>query len=154
MRLGDEGLAVLEWAYSALCGAVSVRDALGVYLGTPLEQDAVEGYVWTDVAPDGVDPVVVLSAGEGTDVPVVGPHPRLFTGVPLNVRAVGRVENYDALAPLSRAIYTTLVGNHNAPVSAGGRVLTCTRSGPIQYPEDAGSIQYRHLGHLLTVTTQ
>ena len=154
MRVGDETLAVQEWAYTALCASVSVREALGQYLGTPVAPEAVQGHVWPDVAPPGVDPVIVLSPGEGLDVPVIGPYDRLFSAIPLNVRAVGQTEAYDLLGPIARAIYRTLHGSHNAPVSADGMVLTCMRQGPIQYPEESGSIQYRHLGHQFQVNVQ
>lgn len=147
MRYGDEGVQAMEWAYGLLTGSQALADALGV----PLE--TLGDRVWPDPAPAGTPaPFVVYSAGEGLDVPAMGPQPRIFTAVPMTVKAIDQSRSYDALAPVARAIFTALVARVGDDVSEGGTILTATRTGTVQYPELAEGVEYRHLGHLLSVT--
>lgn len=146
MRYGDEGVQAMEWAYARLTGSQEVADALGV----PLE--GVSDRVWPDPAPAGTEaPFIVYSAGEAQDTQAMGPFARIHSTVPLNVKGVDQSRTYDDLAPVARAIYAALVGRVGDDVSAGGTMLSARRIAGIQYPELGDGIEYRHLGHLLSV---
>jgi hypothetical protein len=146
MRLGDEGVQAMEWAYGRLTQSQELADALGVALVDLPDR------VWPDPAPGGTPvPFVVYSASETLDRNLLGPTYRSHTTVPLNVKGVDQSRDYTALAPVARAIYGALVARLNDPVADGGVILTATREGGIQYPETGDGIEYRHLGHLLSV---
>jgi hypothetical protein len=146
MRLGDEGVQAMEWAYGLLSASQPLADALGVSL------EALPDRVWPDPAPgDTVAPFVVFSPAESLDHQALGPRARIYTTVPLIVKGLDEARNYDRLAPVARAIYATLVARENDPVSEGGTILTAQRTAGIQYPERADGIEYRHLGHMLSV---
>ena len=143
MRHGDEGVQALEAVYGALVSCQPLADALEV----PLE--GLADLVWPDPAPGDVEGrvLVVYSLSEdGTDVLALGPVPRLMTTVPVLVKVVAESRSYSDCAPAARAIYDALHGRTNVEVADGGVVLTCRRVGTIQYPEQAGGIDYRHLG--------
>lgn len=145
-RHGDEQAQVLEWAYTTLSQDQALADALGVPLAD------LEARVWPDVAPSGTGtPWVVYSAGEGVDRLALGPEPRLGTVVPLNVRIVSQSEDPGVASAAARRVYALLHGARNVPVSDGGTILTARRVGVLNYPEDAGGIQYRHTGGLWSV---
>lgn len=136
----------MEWAYGLLTQSQALADALGVPLADLPDR------VWPDPAPGGTPtPFVVFSASESLDRPALGPAPRIHTTVPMIVKGLDRARHYDGLAPVARAIYAALVARLNDPVSDGGMILTATREGGIQYPEQAQGVEYRHLGHLLSV---
>lgn len=146
MRFGDEGVQAMEWAYGRLTQSQDLADALGVALAD------LPGRVWPDPAPaDTQTPFVVYSASESLDTQAMGPFARIHTTVPLTVKGVDQSRNYDALAPVARAIYAALVGRVGDPVDAGGTILTASRTGGLQYPERGDGIEYRHLGHLLSI---
>jgi hypothetical protein len=149
MRHGDEGVQVLEALYALLTGSQDLADALGV----PLE--ALGQRVWAGVAPEGTpSPWVVYDVTEANDVVALGSQPRLLSAVPATAKVIGQTANYDALAPAARALSAALHGRLNVAVTGGGVVLTITRTGTIQYPEVVQGIQYRHLGHRLSVNVQ
>lgn len=147
MRYGDEGVQALEWAYGRLSGSQALADALSVAVG------ALPGHLWNDgdAPSDAPDLIVVLAASDPLDAGLLGDAPRLWSRVPLTVRGVFRGTDYGALAPVSRAIYGELHGRRNDPIPGGGTMLTCLRTSSVQYPEDAGGIQYRHLGQRFQV---
>lgn len=146
MRHGDEGLQVMEWLYGRLTGSQELADALGV----PLE--GLDARVWPDPAPAGTPaPFVVYSAGESLDTQAMGPFHRIHTTVPATVKGLDKARDYGRLGPVARAVYAALVGRVGDPVPDGGTVLSCRREGGVMYPETAQGIDYRHLGHLLSV---
>lgn len=151
-RQGDEGVQALEWAYTLLTGDAALAAALTTAHGVVVEVADLPQYVWEGVAPVGApEPFLVLSVSEALDHPAVGAVPRLFTSVPLNAKVTGQGPSYDRLAPIARAAYAALIGRTNDPLSDGGQAITAYRTGSIQYPEQAEGIEYRHLGHMLTV---
>jgi hypothetical protein len=141
VRHGDEQVQVLEWVYARL----STDEVLADLAGVPVE--GLPDRVHPDVAPSGTPaPWLVYSAAEGVDAAYLGAHPRAMTTVPLNVRWITEGSDPGAGAAAARRIYALLQGNHNTPVSDGGLILTVRRSTVLNYPEDAGGIQYRHTG--------
>lgn len=146
MRFGDEGVQAMEWVYGRLTSSQEVADALGVPLA------AVGDRVWPDPAPGGTPtPFIVYSASEALDTPAFGPAPRIHTTVPLTVKGIDQARGYDALAPVARAIYAALVSRVGDELTEGGTMLTASRVGTVQYPERGDGIEYRHLGHLLSI---
>lgn len=146
MRFGDEGVQAMEWVYATLTASQELADALGV----PLE--GLGDRVWPDPAPSGTPtPFVVYSASEALDVPAFGPAPRIHSTVPLTVKGIDQARGYDALAPVARALYAALVSRVGDGLADGGTMLTASRVGTVQYPEVGDGIEYRHLGHLLSV---
>lgn len=142
----------MEWAYATLTTLQPLADALTAFLGAPVALADLPAHVWPEVAPGSApDPVVVFSVADPLDRRAVGPEDRIFSSVPLDVRVTAQDSAYDALAPIARVIYDALHGVTNVPVGSGGVVLTAYRTGGIQYPELAGGIQYRHLGHRFQV---
>lgn len=146
MRHGDEAAQVAEWLYGTLTGSQALADALGVPLaGLPAR-------VWPEVAPsDAPEPLVVFSTSEALDRNAVGPHPRIMTTVPVNVRIVDRDQGPGTSSAAARVLYVLLTGNLNVPLSEGGTILTSQRSSVLNYAEDAGGIHYRHTGGLYDV---
>lgn len=144
MRHGDEQAQVLEWLY----GVLSTDPVLAQEAGVPVGD--LPDRVWPEVAPaDTSPPWLVYSTEEALDREALGPHPRLSTVVPLNVRWITRSADPGSGAAAARRLYALLVGNHNVPVAGGGLILTCRRTSALNYGEDAGGVQYRHQGHLL-----
>lgn len=143
MRHGDEQAQVMEWLYARLRSDAPLADAIGV----PLVD--LDDRVWPDAAPDGTrDAWVVYSATEGRDRNALGAHARLGSIVPVNVRVVTTGHDPGRGAAANRRLYALLQGNHNTPVSDGGVILTCRRTSPLSYPENAGGIDYYHTGGL------
>lgn len=146
MRLGDEGVQAMEWLYATITGSQDVADSLGVAL------EALPDRVWPDPAPGGtVAPFIVFSVSESLDALAVGPQPRIFTTVPAIVKVLDEARDYSGAAPVARALYAALVAQPPTPLAEGGHMLSATRTGGVQYPEQADGIEYRHLGHLLSV---
>lgn len=143
---GLETLAVHEWVWTTLSRSQVLADALGVPLGL------LERQVWADVAPaDATGILVVYSTADGEDTNQVGDGPAILAQVPLSVRAIVEGSDYGVLAPAARAITRLLHGSHNA-VHQEHVILTCQRQGGVQYPEQAGGVEFRHLGGTFTVT--
>jgi hypothetical protein len=116
----------------------------------PLE--GLSARVWPDPAPGGTEvPFVVYSASEAVDTPAFGPAPRIHSTVPLTVKGIDQARGYDRLAPVARAIYSALVSRVGDAVDGGGTMLSARRVGTVQYPEQGEGVEYRHLGHLLSV---
>lgn len=148
-RRGDEGVQVMEWAYGVLTTSQALADALDVTLAE------LPSRVWPDVAPEGTaGPWVVYNVTEPVDTLGIGPAPRLMSGVSLTVQVVDQARSYDALTDAARALYDVLHGALNQAVPGGGVVLTARRTNGVQYPEQTAGIEYRHLGHTLTVEVQ
>lgn len=146
MRVGDEQVQALEWAYAALASDAPLAASLG--LSVAQLADAV----WADVAPTTTEgTVVVLSTSDAADTNALDQGPRLMSRVPLVVRVIGPGQAYDPLAAPARAVYDRLHGALNEPIGQGGMILTCTRTGSVAYGENAGGTQYRHLGHTFQV---
>jgi hypothetical protein len=146
MRMGDETVQALEWAYGRLTLDQGLADALGIPLAS------VDDRVWPDVAPgDTKGPWVTIAAAVATDRAAVGPADRLSTVVTLDVKAVTAARTYTTLAPVARAIYDALHARTNDALAHGGWMLHAKRTGGIQYPERADGIDYRHLGHTFQV---
>lgn len=142
MRHGDEQAQVAEWVYGLLSTDPVLAELAGV---TP---EDFHTRVWPDVAKSGTPaPWLVYAVGEALDRVVLGPHPRVSTGVPLTVRWVEQSDDPGAGADANRRLYALLHrGDLNAPVSGGGTILSCRRTIALSYGEDAGGIQYRHVG--------
>lgn len=146
MRMGDELLQALEWAYGRLTADQALADALGVDLAALADQ------VWPDVAPAETSGTwVVITASTSLDHAGIGPTHRIYNGVGLDVKAVTEARDYDRLAAPARAIYDALDGRTNDPIAGGGLMLHAQRTGAIQYPETTDGIEYRHAGHTFTV---
>lgn len=135
-----------EWLYALLTGDAGLADAMGV---SPSD---LPGRVWPDVAPQGTPSGwLVYTPSEALDRQALGPHARLSTIVPVNVRYVAQSEDPGVGSPVARRLYALLHGTHNTPVAEGGIILTARRTGVLNYAEDAGGIQYRHTGGLYDV---
>lgn len=146
MRHGDEQAQVAEWLYGVLTGDALLADAMGVPLAD------LSARVWPEVAPPGTSaPWLVFSVAEALDRRALGPHARISTMVPVNLRHVAQSDDPGAGSAVARRLYALLHGNHNAPVSEGGTILTAQRVGVLNYAEDAGGILYRHTGGLYDV---
>lgn len=146
MRMGDEGLQAMEWAYGRLSADQALADAIGVELARLPDQ------VWPDVAPaDAVGVVVVYNVVDYQDQAALGDADRLGTIVVLDVKATIQGRSYTPLGAVARAIYDALHGRTNDPLTDGGMVLFAKRTGGLQYPEQAEGIHYRHLGHTFQV---
>lgn len=146
MRHGDEQAQALEWAY----GVLSTDQELADLLGVPLT--GLPDRVWAETAPSGTPaPWVVVSASQGLDRLGLGTVPRLGSVVPLNVRSVWQTRDPGAGAAVARRLYALLHGATNVPLADGGTILTVRRTTSLDYPEDAGGIQYRHTGGLYQV---
>lgn len=142
MRMGDEALQALEWAYGRLSGDQALADAMGVQL------ESLPGQLWPDVAPAETTGVwITYTVVDYQDQAAMGDADRLGSIVRLDVKATTQGRSYDALGPVARAVYQALHGRTNDPLTDGGMVLFAKRSGGIQYPEQAEGIHYRHLGH-------
>ena len=150
MRHGDEAVQVLEAVYAILSASQPLADALGVPLADLPDR------VWPDVAPDATAaPFVVFAIQpDSTDHLALGDQPRIFTTAMVDAKVIGQTRDYGSLAPAARALYEALHGRTNVEVADGGVVLTMRRTGGIQYPEQAGGIEYRHLGHTLQAEVQ
>ena len=145
-RHGDEQVQALEFAYTTMAASQALADALGTTLA------ALPYQLWPDVAPaDTAGLFVVYAVTDTTDRNAIGSGPRIYSGVPLSVRVTGATRSYDDLAPAARVLYDLFHGARNVPLTGGGMVLTCTRTGAVQYPEQSEGIEYRHLGHQLQV---
>lgn len=146
-RSGDEPQQVREWLYPRL----STDAALALAVGVPL--DDLPDHIWPEQAPADVERrwIVYDAQQAALVVQPVGPWDRIMVPVPLNVRCVARADDTAWAYAAARRIHALLQGNHNAPVSDGGLILTGQRESVLDYPEDAGGIRYRHVGGIYTV---
>jgi len=150
MRFGDEALGVAEWVVGTITADAEIQALLGVTTAL-----AAAARTWDSVAPEGTPfPFIIFQIGDGTDWNPVGLGDRLMVTFPVTVRATDKAESYAATAPIARRLYALLTGNHNAPVSQGGLILTGRRATAIQYPEQVNGIEYRHIGGLFSIITQ
>lgn len=148
MRHGDETVQAMEWAYQQILALPGLSDALGV------APTALESRVWSDVAPAGTEsPWVVYSVTDSEDANALGGQARIFSAVPMDLKVVGETRDWQRIAAAARALYG-LHGQTNVTIGNGGTILTVQRTGAIQYPEQAGGIEYRHLGHQFRVEVQ
>lgn len=146
MRHGDEQAQVMEWLYTTLSTDPDLAELAGVDVADLPDK------TWPNVAPADVQPPYqVYSTEEALDMPAMGPHSRLGTLVPANVRWVTRAEDPGSGAPAQRRHYALLNGALNVPVADGGTILTAKRTSALNYPEDAGGVQYNHTGGLYAV---
>jgi hypothetical protein len=149
MRHGDETVQAMEWAYQEIRAIPGLSDALGV------GPTGLDSRVWSEVAPaDTGSPWIVFQVTDAEDANALGGQPRIFSSVPIQVKAVGEARHWQQIAAVARLLYDNLHGQTNVPIGNGGTILTVQRTGPIQYPEQAGGIEYRHLGHQFQVEVQ
>lgn len=150
MRHGDEGVAIAEWLITTLGSDAEIADALDLGPGEPASER-----IWEGVAPEGTPwPVLLFTVVDLNDVPVIGPGPRAHVNALVDVKAVDEAASYARCKPLARRLSDVLVGSHNAALADGGLLLTCTRRSGIQYPDESGGVQYRHLGATFAVLVQ
>jgi len=147
-RMADPGVAMQEWAISALSASQELATALEV------DQGDVAARLWDSIpGNDAPLPYVLVQAVEPRDVGGVGMAEVMATGF-LTAKVVGREESYDPLSPIANAIHQTLHGATNVPVSGGGLMLSSRRVRAISYPEQSQGVEYRHLGGLYEVSAQ
>lgn len=148
MRHGDETVQAMEWAYQSILALPGLSDALGV------PPTGLESRVWSEVAPgDTGSPWITYRVTDSEDANALGGQPRIFSTVPMDLKVVGEARHWQQIAAVARLLYG-LHGQTNVPIGNGGTILTVQRTGGIQYPEQAGGIEYRHLGHQFQVEVQ
>lgn len=138
---GVEGLILSEWVVAALVGDAQMAAALGV-----VGPETVGARVWEGIAPEGTPyPFVTFTVAEPQDWTGVGTT-RVMSKVGLTVKATSRGRSYAPIKAVAQRIDAALQGVLNVPTSGGGRVLSVIRQNGLQYPEQDGGEDYRHLG--------
>jgi hypothetical protein len=96
--------------------------------------------------------VVFLPYTRGRDLSVIG-EIRVWSELPYIVKAVHQAESYaDPLQTLAERIDALL--HRSRGMVAGGEVIACVRTSPLEYPELKHSVQYRHLGGIYKLQVQ
>lgn len=144
MSAGLEPLAVDQWIMTTLLNDGPLQALLG-----PDYADRI----WTDVAPETVSGIVVVSQyqQDGDDLMGVGTA-RWATRGTWVVKAIAPGMSYEPVRAIAARVDAILHGASGTV--ADGPVLAFVRTGPVRYPEQANDQHYRHLGGRYTAWAQ
>lgn len=144
MSAGLEPLAVDQWIMATLTNDPPLQALLGADYANR---------VWSDLAPEHVSGIVVVSQyqDDGNDLLGVGTA-RWATRGTWVVKAITPGMSYEPLRLIYQRVDAILHGASGSV--ADGPVFAFVREGPVRYPEQANDQHYRHLGGRYTAWAQ
>jgi len=135
-----ETIYAAEWIVAVITAALAAREA-------PEGEEVEPVGVYEDPAPeDATEIAVTFSYQTGNDVAPVGvPEIMATLDYTIQVSCPGRSDQ--PLLAIYDLVHEALLDRSNAgPTSSGGYVHGAIRLSPLKYTEDAGGVEYRHLG--------
>ena len=140
---GLEAITVARWVYETITGDPEFQDMAGG--PEKARQRVMEGTY------AGAEPWwVTFTVLDPIDVKGVG-LTHIMSVVQFQVKVVAKATSFTpTIAPYQR-VHELLEGRLHEEPAAGGLILTAQRVSGIKYPERASGIEYRHLGHLLSI---
>lgn len=144
MSAGLEPLAVDQWIMATLLGDGPLQALLGA--------DYADR-VWTDVAPESIAGIVIVSTyqQDADDLMGVGSARWGVRGSWI-VKAITPGMSYEPVRAIYQRVDAVLHGASGNV--ADGTVFAFRREAPVRYPEQANDQHYRHLGGRYTAWAQ
>ena len=115
---------------------------------------AATGGVWQGDADIGtIPPYAAYGRQTGSDVNTLSGI-RLWSGILLQIKAVGPVANYAALVVIANRIDALFKNVRTTGLPGGGGVLSCIREAELELPMVVNGAQWAYLGGLYAIDLQ